>query len=114
MLIVIVGTEYSGRKTLQDIVVRRFGSRIISCGQVRAEERCEHNLQFGSLFEMLNFVTCHWKDNFVTTELRDSSELDPFIKRPFCLVVHIDAPVLLRYARYKRCVAVSELASTQN
>ncbi|KIL71665.1 hypothetical protein M378DRAFT_64520, partial [Amanita muscaria Koide BX008] len=54
---------------------------------------------FSSPGEMLDFVTKRWQDNFVTSDLRTREHVEMFIKRPFFLLVSVDAPL---YQRYKR------------
>jgi dCMP deaminase len=101
MFVVIIGTESSGRRTLQDILKSRFGFKAVRCRGELSQGTFD-GLKFKSEEEMLDFITAHWRDNFVTVDIVHGVPLEPFIKRPFCLVIHIDAPILLRYARYKR------------
>ena len=97
MLVVIVGTEYAGRKTLQAIVNKQLGFKTITLNTSINEGA----LYFASTSEMLSFVTYRWQENFVTTDLTDPADLDVFSKRPFCLVIYVDAPIMLRYSRCK-------------
>lgn len=48
---------------------------------------------------LLDHVTAHWQTRFVTTDLRDQHEVDAFRKRPFVLVVAVEAPLMVRYRR---------------
>jgi len=59
---------------------------------------------FHSPIAMLDYVTLNWKDNFVTTDLCTRALVEIFIKRPFFMLISVDAPLLVRYSRLqKRC-----------
>jgi len=61
-------------------------------------------LIFHSPIAMLDYVTLNWKDNFVTTDLCTRALVGIFIKRPFFMLISVDAPLLVRYSRLqKRC-----------
>lgn len=52
----------------------------------------------GQMF--LDHVTFHWRDNVVTLDLNTRQDLEiGFDKRPFFLLIGVDAPVLLRWRR---------------
>lgn len=48
---------------------------------------------------MLDHVTQHWQSNFVTTDLDSDKLVNYFIRRPFFMLISIDAPILQRYRR---------------
>ena len=50
---------------------------------------------------MLDYVTRNWKTNFVTNCLDGTrpEALLEFVRRPFCAVLHVDAPINLRWQR---------------
>ncbi|KAH0838043.1 dCMP deaminase [Lanmaoa asiatica] len=58
-----------------------------------------HPVTFASSEELLNHVTRNWRKNFVTVDLTSSSLVNLFAKRPFFLLVNVDAPLLQRYRR---------------
>ncbi|CAA7265904.1 unnamed protein product [Cyclocybe aegerita] len=57
---------------------------------------------FSSTEELLIFVTENWRQHFVTTDLNTRDIIEPFIRRPFFLLLRVDAPLLERYARSRR------------
>lgn len=57
------------------------------------------SLKFSSPSEMLEYATRNWRSNFVTEDIQDKDALDPFLKRPFFLLVEVDAPIMLRLER---------------
>lgn len=54
--------------------------------------------------QMLDYVTLHWSKNFVTTDLNNTDVLDKFIKRPWFMLIGVDAPILQRFKRSIRYV----------
>ena len=59
-------------------------------------------LCFSSHSQLLDHVTRNWHSNFVTLDLDTRDVLEMFIKRPFFMLVSVDAPLLERYRRSKR------------
>lgn len=52
----------------------------------------------------MTYATQNWRENLVTTDIQDAEDHESISKRPFFLLISVDAPLLLRYARYKdRC-----------
>ncbi|KAG2155559.1 cytidine deaminase-like protein, partial [Suillus clintonianus] len=56
-------------------------------------------LSFGSPALLLDHVTQHWRSNFVTTDLDSDRLVNYFIRRPFFMLISVDAPTLQRYHR---------------
>ena len=65
-------------------------------GGVGNEER-----YFGTVDELLEFVTKRWQQRWVTTDVWDETILENLLRRPFFLFVSVDAPVSLRWQRFK-------------
>ena len=61
--------------------------------------------EFASTVALLDYSTAHWRDNIVTLDLRSRGHIDVgFDKRPFFLLLGVDAPVTVRWRReMKRC-----------
>ncbi|MCJ1406099.1 Deoxycytidine monophosphate (dCMP) deaminase [Ptychographa xylographoides] len=59
---------------------------------------------FSTIDSLLEFVTKHWQQRWVTTDIWDENVLESLLRRPFFLLVSVDAPVSLRWQRFKeRC-----------
>jgi len=56
---------------------------------------------FADVDSLLDFVTKRWQERWVTTDIWDESVLDALLRRPFFLLVSIDAPVSVRWERFK-------------
>lgn len=61
-------------------------------------------LKFSSVDDIFDFMTNHWKENFVISCLREEDEFATLLKRPFFMVLAVMAPVQVRY---ERCAARS-------
>ncbi|KAF9041743.1 hypothetical protein BDZ89DRAFT_944334 [Hymenopellis radicata] len=64
-------------------------------------------ITFRSTSEMLDHVTRNWRSRFVTSDLCTRELVEPFTKRPFFMLLSIDAPLLTRFHRSERCVIMS-------
>ena len=50
---------------------------------------------------LLDFVTKKWRERWVTTDIWDETVLDILQRRPFFLLISVDAPVSVRWERFK-------------
>ncbi|KAK8151060.1 cytidine deaminase-like protein [Phyllosticta citrichinensis] len=61
---------------------------------------------FPNVHSLLEFVTKRWRERWVTTDIWDESIVDALLRRPFFLLVSVDAPVSVRWERFKaRCIS---------
>ncbi|KAF3903610.1 hypothetical protein AA313_de0204226 [Arthrobotrys entomopaga] len=58
------------------------------------------NPSFSSVDELLDYVTPRWQERWVTTEIWSEDVLEALLKRPFFMLVSVDAPVIVRWQRY--------------
>ncbi|KAM0250718.1 hypothetical protein ACHAQJ_008471 [Trichoderma viride] len=66
---------------------------------------------FNTAEELLDFVTRRWRSRFVTTDIPTEEVLDVFIRRPFFLLISIDAPLTLRWRRFQQRSKQPELST---
>ncbi|KAI0068120.1 hypothetical protein BV25DRAFT_1867175 [Artomyces pyxidatus] len=90
MFIAIIGTKLSGKSTVQ-----RYLKSSQFPGNIRDEP-----VTFTSAVGMSEYTTRNWRSNFVTLDLNNIEDLQLFVKRPFFMLVSVDAPLLDRYMRY--------------
>ncbi|KAL6702162.1 cytidine deaminase-like protein [Trichoderma pleuroticola] len=57
---------------------------------------------FATAEGLLDFVTRRWRSRFVTTDIPTEKVLDVFIRRPFFLLISIDAPLTVRWRRFQQ------------
>lgn len=56
---------------------------------------------FSELSGLLDFVTRRWRERWLITDISSEAVLDAFMRRPFFLLISVDAPVLLRWKRHR-------------
>lgn len=56
---------------------------------------------FASVESLLDFVTKQWQQRWVTTDVWNENILENLLRRPSFLLVSVDAPVSLRWKRFK-------------
>ncbi|GAP83290.2 putative dCMP deaminase [Rosellinia necatrix] len=56
---------------------------------------------FASEGELLDFVTRHWRSRWVTTDVHNEAVLEALGRRPFFLLISVDAPVTVRWRRHR-------------
>ncbi|RYC56578.1 hypothetical protein CHU98_g9636 [Xylaria longipes] len=64
-----------------------------------AMTRPEHT--FASEGALLDFVTKHWCSRWVTTDIHSEAVLDALSRRPFFILISVDAPVTVRWRRHQ-------------
>jgi dCMP deaminase len=68
---------------------------------------------FPDVDALLEFVTLRWRERFVLTDIWDETVVDALMRRPFFLLVSVDAPVSVRWQRFKaRCAATQHTPPT--
>jgi dCMP deaminase len=65
---------------------------------------------FSTSDELLEYVTQRWRERWVTTDVMSKEALDAYSRRPFFLLISVDAPLLVRWQRYR--TRKQELASS--
>ncbi|OAA33421.1 Cytidine deaminase [Moelleriella libera RCEF 2490] len=68
-------------------------------GASRVSPPQHHHQTFSSPEELLDYVTLRWQSRFVTTDIPTEAVLDIFMRRPFFLLLSIDAPLTVRWRR---------------
>ncbi|KAI9776713.1 MAG: Deoxycytidine monophosphate (dCMP) deaminase [Candelina submexicana] len=56
---------------------------------------------FADAEQLMDFVTRRWRKRWVTTDVWDETTLDILLRRPFFMLLSVDAPVSTRWQRFK-------------
>ncbi|OZJ04883.1 hypothetical protein BZG36_02520 [Bifiguratus adelaidae] len=117
MFIGITGPRCAGKHAVASFLVSLYGFQYIALSdgsdsngtadQGGSQDEhvglADHTLSFETLKEVETFVTERWQQDFVTCDV-DIVSCDLLRKRPFVLIVAVEAPITMRYSRYKaRC-----------
>ncbi|KAL1867545.1 hypothetical protein VTK73DRAFT_4097 [Phialemonium thermophilum] len=79
------------------------GPAIYSSASRELPLRLSHQpLCFPTAEHLLDFVTKRWRGRWVTTDIVSQEVLDIFSRRPFFLLISVDAPVTVRWQRFQR------------
>ena len=66
---------------------------------------------FPTAEELLDYVTKRWRSRFVTTDIHTEAILDVLIRRPFFLLLSTDAPLTVRWRRYRQRASTPKQAA---
>ena len=98
----------AGKKSIADFLIQEYGFKRVRLlrqtgivDQDKGDEASASSLSFENVDQMLHHVTHRWQEHWVTTDIWDESMLDKLLMRPFFLLVSVDAPVLVRWERWK-------------
>ncbi|KAK8206780.1 Deoxycytidine monophosphate (dCMP) deaminase [Zalaria obscura] len=70
-------------------------------------------IHFNDVSALLDYVTLHWQTNFVTTSIWDEPVLTELQRRPFFILVSVDAPISTRWQRFRdRCAVARKTPPT--
>ncbi|CAD6890512.1 unnamed protein product [Tilletia laevis] len=67
----------------------------------------ENGLVFDSAEALLEYATVHWREPLLTLDLAAEPDVRAFLKRPFFLLVGVQAPLGVRWQRYQEKYATS-------
>lgn len=59
------------------------------------------SIVFSRVSELVDYVTKRWRENFVLARVQNEAVLDELSSRPFFILVSVDAPIQVRWRRYK-------------
>ncbi|KIH86696.1 dCMP deaminase [Sporothrix brasiliensis 5110] len=111
MLIGICGSICAGKSTVAQYLVERHGFTRLSIRanaggdtgpDVASSSSPGSQTTFATAEELLDFVTLRWRGRWVTTDVASEPVLDIFGRRPFFLLISVDAPVAVRWRRAQR------------
>ena len=75
-------------------------ARVPGCDHTTAETSVGDKT-FSTVEALIDFVTKRWQQRWVTTDIGDESVLEMLSRRPFFILVSVDAPVSIRWRRFK-------------
>jgi dCMP deaminase len=120
MFIALVGLPCSGKDTVARYLVSRHAFRRVRIFSRQKIDASNHSNNpnndvardvddddddddnvFPDAPTLLAYATRNWTSRLVTTDLVDSDELESFLKRPWVLLVAVEARASLRFERAK-------------
>ncbi|ORZ24354.1 deoxycytidylate deaminase [Absidia repens] len=103
MLIAIIGAQCSGKHTFSNYLVEKHRFTYVYMNQPPSTVPTlyDNGLRFDTLDDMQQYITKRWRQRFVTCAI-NSNGIWFLKKRPFFLLVALDAPIFIRYQRSLR------------
>ncbi|KAJ2892002.1 Deoxycytidine monophosphate (dCMP) deaminase, partial [Coemansia aciculifera] len=95
MFISLIGSKASGKEEVANYLVTR-----LNFTRLYLDKTKDNKHAFATAKDLIDYITPRWRQNFVTTSVTSPIDVYLLWKRPFVLVVAIDAPLGTRYARY--------------
>ncbi|KAF2228037.1 cytidine deaminase-like protein [Elsinoe ampelina] len=122
MLIGICGGLCAGKHSVADYLVDQHGFTPLAIDLPASTPSVEKSASdatlrssspppraFSTPEALLDHVTTSWTTHFVTTSIWSQHILDILSHRPFFILISVDAPISLRWTRFRtRCVALSQ------
>ncbi|WBW72927.1 deoxycytidylate deaminase [Schizosaccharomyces osmophilus] len=104
-LVGLTGPICSGKDTLVEFLVEELDFKLIE-RVYKADEASDHVYQVDDEIlvganALIDYVTQRWRSRLVMNGIPSTQFLNGIIKRPFFLLVYVDAPVLTRFRRYR-------------
>ncbi|GAV26709.1 hypothetical protein PMKS-000164 [Pichia membranifaciens] len=104
MLIGLASTPGSGIEEVVGVLCKKQKFKLLGI-DAQAEELDlldrPDKRTFADSTELLNYVTTNWRDDMLIPNVSDLPNLDLFLKRPFFLLVTVDASLMVKFQRYK-------------
>lgn len=106
MFIGICGGICAGKSTVAQYLVDHCDFTHLHIDETQPSDA--KNFRFDSVDALLDYVTIKWLDRWVLTDIYSEEVLDKLMRRPFFILVSVDAPVTLRWQRYKNRLSSPE------
>ncbi|KXX79315.1 Deoxycytidylate deaminase [Madurella mycetomatis] len=115
MFIGICGSICAGKRTIARYLVGHHGFTQLYL-ESRSRDTTENAVEgpasndsspsnrhqvFSTPGELVNFITKRWQGRWVTTDIPDEDVLDMYMRRPFFLLISVDAPLTVRWQRFQ-------------
>ncbi|KAG7119481.1 Deoxycytidylate deaminase like protein [Verticillium longisporum] len=118
MLIGICGGICAGKKTVAQYLVDHHGFKHLhleppsSAPSIHTPSHADRRTTpaehiFATAQALLDYVTSRWQDRWVLTHVHSEAVLDLLSRRPFFLLISVDAPLTLRWRRFQALPAAS-------
>lgn len=97
----------AGKQSVVDFLVEEHGFRALSlkdqseASSANGTSIAKAELSFHTVTALDDFVSKKWRQHWVVKQIESSEVLDLLSRRPYFLLVSVDAPVSVRWQRYK-------------
>ena len=100
MFVGLCGGICSGKSTVAQYLVDHHDFTHLYINSSFASSHEKHT--FKDVDDLVEFVTPRWQQRWVTTDIFTEAVLDVLVRRPFFILISIDAPVTVRWKRFQQ------------
>jgi dCMP deaminase len=101
MFVGLCGGICAGKHTVAQYLLDHHGFKELHL-QLAPTEGPKDNCTFETIHDLVDFVTKRWQERWVTTDIYNESILDILVRRPFFILISVDAPVSVRWKRFQK------------
>lgn len=112
MFIGLCGGICSGKRTIAQYLVEHHGFTHLFLQHSSNASISDDKHTFQTVEELVDFVTSRWQQRWVTTDIYSEAVLDILVRRPFFILVSVDAPVSVRWKRFQQRLRSSNSLSS--
>lgn len=106
MLIGLEGTPGSGVEDVTKVLCKKLGFKLLCLESqvLTTEKNIDHSIfkSFIDSTDLLNYVTSNWQQNMVISKVNSLCNIELFLKRPFFLLITIDASLMIKFQRFMK------------
>lgn len=106
MFVGLCGGICAGKHTVAQYLVEHHGFKELHLHQPSTNPLTDEHT-FKTVFDLVDFVTKRWRERWVTTDIYSESILDILVRRPFFILISVDAPVSVRWKRFQKRLSAS-------
>jgi dCMP deaminase len=111
MFVGLCGGICAGKHTIAQYLVDHHAFKELHLHQALANPSTDEHT-FESVSDLVDFVTKRWRERWVTTDIYNESILDILVRRPFFILISVDAPVSVRWKRFQKRLSASAPTSS--
>jgi dCMP deaminase len=113
MFVGLCGGICAGKHTVAQYLVDHHGFKKLHLLQGSTGESKGEN-SFIKINDLVEFVTKRWQERWVTTDIYNESILDILVRRPFFILISVDAPVSVRWKRFQQRPNPADLSTSSS
>ncbi len=105
MFVGLCGGICAGKSTVAQYLVEHHGFKQLFLQQSSNNSTNTHTFQ--NVGALMDFVTTRWQERWVITDIYSEAVLDILVRRPFFILISVDAPVSVRWKRFQHRLSLS-------
>lgn len=114
MFVGLCGGICSGKRTVAQYLIEHHGFTRLRLQHPGKKPLTDDKHTFQTIDELVDFVTTQWQRRWVTTDVYSEAILDILVRRPFFILISVDAPVNVRWKRYQTRLSPETLLTLEH